>query len=133
MRIWIKNYSAIARPLVDLTRKDTDFVWEEQHDQAMQELKDAVVNLPVLIPIDYKSSRPVFLAIDSSWCAVGWILSQQCEDGQCRPSHFGSIACVTTPLFPSLFPSFLIACPIPVLAMAGLEPARLILTPRLAS
>ena len=92
MRIWIKNYSAIARPLVDLTRNNTDFVWEEQHDRAMQELKDAIVNSPALIPIDYKSSRPVFLAIDSSWRAVGWILSQECEDGQRRPSRFGSIA-----------------------------------------
>ena len=92
MRIWIKNYSAIARPLVDLTRKNTDFVWEEQHDHAMQELKDAIVNSPALIPIDYKSSRPVFLAIDSSWRAVGWILSQECDDGQRRPSRFGSIA-----------------------------------------
>ena len=92
MRIWIRNYSAIARPLVDLTRKNTEFIWQEQHDHAMQELKDAIINSPALIPIDYSSARPVFLAIDSSWRAVGWILSQECEDGQCRPSRFGSIA-----------------------------------------
>jgi len=36
--------------------------------------------------------RPIFLAVDSSWRTVGWILSQECEDGQRRPSHFGSIA-----------------------------------------
>src|SRR6266852_2216182 len=47
---------------------------------------------PALIPIDYTTSRPVFLAIDSSWRAVGWILSQECENGQCKPSRFGSIA-----------------------------------------
>ena len=92
MRIWIRNYSAIARPLVDLTRKNTEFTWQEQHNHAIQELKDAIINSPALIPIDYSSSCPVFLAIDSSWRAVGWILSQECEDGQRRPSRFGSIA-----------------------------------------
>ena len=47
---------------------------------------------PTLIPINYTSSHSVFLTIDSSWHAVGWILSQDCEDGQCRLSRFGSIA-----------------------------------------
>ena len=92
MQIWIRNYSAIAHPLVDLTRKNTEFIWQEQHNHAMQELKDAIINSPALIPINYSSTRPVFLAIDSSWRAVGWILFQECEDGQCRPSRFRSIA-----------------------------------------
>src|SRR5258708_8840883 len=92
MRIWIRNYSAIARPLVDLTCKNIDFIWKEQHDRAMQELKDAIITSPALIPIDYISSRPVFLAIDSSWHAVGWILSQESEDEHPRPSPFRSIA-----------------------------------------
>jgi hypothetical protein len=92
MQIWIRNYSQLARPLVDLTHKNVDFVWEEQHNHAMQELKEAIVSSPALIPIDYSCSRPVYLAIDSSWRAVGWILSQECEDGQRRPLRFRSIA-----------------------------------------
>ena len=91
MCIWIKDYAVITCPLVDLTCKGVDFQWEDRHEQAMQQLKDAIVRSPALIPIDYSSSRPVFLTIDSSWRAVGWILSQECEDGQCRPSRFGSI------------------------------------------
>src|SRR6266702_682614 len=91
MRIWIKNYSVTAWPLVDLTRKDVEFAWTPQHDQAMEDLKMAIINSKALIPINYVSPCPVFLAIDSSWHAVGWILSQQCEDDQCRPSRFGSI------------------------------------------
>jgi hypothetical protein len=82
MRIWIKDYSAIACPLVDLTRKNIEFAWEEWHDKAMVALKDAIANSPTLIPIDYASPHPVYLAIDSSWRAVGWILSQDCEDSQ---------------------------------------------------
>jgi hypothetical protein len=92
MRIWIKDYSSIARPLVNLTCKETAFVWEDQHTDTMQALKDVIVASPALIPIDYTTDRPVFLAVDSSTRAVGWILSQQCKDGQHRPSRFGSIA-----------------------------------------
>jgi hypothetical protein len=90
-RIWIKDFSSIARPLVDLTQKDADFVWQDEHDRAMEQLKTAIITSPALIPINYKSKRKVYLAIDSLFRAVGWILSQDCEDGQRRPSRFGSI------------------------------------------
>jgi hypothetical protein len=92
MRIWIKDYSAIACPLINLTWKNIKFTWEEWHDKAMVALKDAIANSPALVPINYASTHPVYLAIDSSWCVVGWILSQDCEDSQQRLSCFGSIA-----------------------------------------
>ena len=92
MRIWIKNYSAIARPLVNLTRKGEAFVWEEEQEESMQNLKDAIVNSPALISIDYSTDLPVYLSVDSSWRGVGWILSQDCPDGKRRPSRFGSIS-----------------------------------------
>ena len=92
MRIWIKNYSALARPLVNLTRKGQAFVWTEEHDQAMQDLKSAIINSPSLISIDYSSERAVYLAVDSSIQGVGWILSQDCADGKRCPARFGSIS-----------------------------------------
>jgi hypothetical protein len=91
MCIWIKDFSSIARPLVDLMWKDTDFVWQDEHDCAMDQLKSAIITSPALIPIDYKSEHKVYLSADSSFRTVSWILSQDCEDGQCRPSRFGSI------------------------------------------
>jgi hypothetical protein len=91
MHIWIKNYSAIAQPLVNLTRKGTTFVWEEEQEQAMQALKDAIINSPSLISIDYSADCPVYLSIDSSWHRVGWILSQECPDSRRHPSCFSSI------------------------------------------
>lgn len=91
MQIWIKNYSETARPLADLTRKDAEFIWTVKHNQTMKNLKTAIINLQALIPIDYTSARPTYLSVDSSWHAVGWILSQQNEEGQRRPSRFGSI------------------------------------------
>jgi len=92
MCIWIRNYSALARPLVDLTHKGTTFVWHEEHESTMQALKDAIITSPALISIDYNSDRPMFLSIDSSWRGVGWILTQECADGRCHPARFGSIS-----------------------------------------
>ncbi len=92
MRVWIQNYSSIARPLVNLTCKGQAFAWDEQHTQAMQVLKDAIITSPALITIDYTSERKVYLAVDSSFHGVGWILSQDCADGKHRPTRFGSIS-----------------------------------------
>jgi hypothetical protein len=58
----------------------------------MQHLKDAIVNSSALISINYTTDRSVFLAVDSSFHGVGWILSQDCSDGKQRPSCFGSIS-----------------------------------------
>jgi len=92
MCIWIKNFSAIARPLVDLTHKGVPFVWQEEHEQAMQSLKSAIVHSSALISIDYSTDHAVYLSVDSSVRGVGWILAQDCSDGRRRPSRFGSIA-----------------------------------------
>ena len=92
MRIWIKNYSTISRPLVNLTHKGTPFIWEEEHENAMHTLKDAIVHSSALISIDYTTDCVIYLSIDSSYHRVGWILSQDCADGHCRPARFGSIS-----------------------------------------
>jgi len=64
----------------------------EEHDQAMQHLKDAIIHSPALISIDYSSGCSVYLAINSSTHGMGWILSQDCADGKCCPACFGSIS-----------------------------------------
>ena len=92
MRIWIKNYATLARPLVNLTRKGQPFVWAEEHDHAMQALKDAIIHSPALISIDYSVDWAVYVGIDSSTRGVGWILCQDREDGKRRPARFGSLS-----------------------------------------
>jgi hypothetical protein len=67
MCIWVQDFSDLAKPLVDLTQKDIDFVWQDKHDQAMEKLKQAIITSPALIPINYNSGRTVFLAVDSSF------------------------------------------------------------------
>jgi len=92
MRIWIQGYSSIAHPLINLTCKGTPFEWQEEHEQAMQELKTAIIQSSALISIDYSTDRAMYLSVNSSFRGMGWILAQDCSDGQCRPLHFGSIS-----------------------------------------
>lgn len=91
VRIWIKNYSALARPLTELVRKDAEFVWDERRQEAFDTLKKVVTQAPALRAIDYESSLPVTLSVDSSIIAVGFILSQLDELGRRRPARYGSL------------------------------------------
>lgn len=91
LRIFIKDFAKIARPLVELTRKETAFHWDHEEQQAMDILKNAVITSPALRAIDYKSSRPVIFAVDSSIIGVGFVLLQVGDDKRRYPNRFGSI------------------------------------------
>ena len=91
VRIWIKDFSAISRPLVHLMKKDIPFVWGEEKQHAMDTLKSAVIDSPAICPLDYSSSNEVTLVVDSSNIAVGFILSQVDDNGKRHPARFGSI------------------------------------------
>ena len=91
IRIFIKDFAAHAKPLVQLTRKAVEFEFTEEHILAMEKLKMFVQNSEAIKAIDYDCDREVILAVDSSWMAVGFILSQLGEDGKRYPSRYGSI------------------------------------------
>jgi hypothetical protein len=91
VRIWVKDFSKKARPLVELTKKIVDFVWEEPQELAMAELKDAVSKAPCLRPIDYLSLLAVILAVDLSYIALGFVIYQMGADKKHYPNRFGSI------------------------------------------
>jgi len=52
VRIWIANYSLLARPLINLYRKDTPFIWDTPQQDAFDALKIAVSSAPSLHPIN---------------------------------------------------------------------------------
>ena len=93
MRIFIKNYSAIARPLTCLTRKGIDFEFGPEEIHAQERLKHAIINSPAIRAINYKSDVRVYLSVDTSYIAIGYVLSQEVPDKPKtrRPSRFGSI------------------------------------------
>ena len=91
VRVWIKDYSALARPLTELIRKDAAFVWTERRQNSFDTLKSLVASAPALHPIDYTSDQPLILSVDTSKIAVGFILSQVDKNGRRRPARYGSI------------------------------------------
>lgn len=91
VRIWIQDYSMTARPLVDLTRKDVEFHWGPAQEEAFQTLKKLVTSAPAIKPIDYTSNRPVYLSVDTSIHGIGFILSQEDENGRRAPARYGSL------------------------------------------
>ena len=90
-RIFIKDYTLVARPLINLTRKDVLFEMGPTQIDAFEELKRLIAESPALRPIDYETDQPVILAVDSCMNGVGFILSQIGSDKKRYPSRFGSI------------------------------------------
>jgi hypothetical protein len=72
---YIKEYSRLAGPLFELTKKDVSFVWNQDCQRAFDALKRALVGAPILVRPDFK--KPFCLDVDWSTKGVGAILSQR--------------------------------------------------------
>lgn len=85
-RRFIKDFAHIARPLHDLTRKDTSWHWGPEELESFEKLKQAVTSSPILVfPDDHK---PFKVEADSSNYATGAVLSQIGEDEKWHPVAF---------------------------------------------
>ena len=85
-RRFIQDFAEIARPLHDLTRKDTPWDWSSEQKTAFEMLKTKVTSAPILIfPDENKQYR---VEADASNYAHGGVLSQQGEDGKWHPVAF---------------------------------------------
>ncbi|KAL4153632.1 hypothetical protein QTP88_001465 [Uroleucon formosanum] len=73
-RKFIENYSAIAKPITNLLKKDVAFNWSEECDRAFGKLKHALCTEPVLQYPDF--TKEFILTKDASGKALGAILSQ---------------------------------------------------------
>ena len=60
----------------------------------MEDLKQAVITSPALQPIDYTSSAPVILTVDTSYIAVSFILSQ-CDPNDPRVRYYAQFSFIT--------------------------------------
>jgi len=76
-RYFIPNYSKIARPLLDLTKKTTVWQWNESQERAFKTLKTLMCQRPVLTQPDY--TQPFVVHTDASAYGVGAILLQEGE------------------------------------------------------
>ncbi|RWS26798.1 enzymatic polyprotein endonuclease reverse-like protein [Leptotrombidium deliense] len=78
-RRFVKNFSKLAKPLTDLTKKDTKFIWEEKQRTAFSELKQNLINYPILVHFD--PLRETEVRCDASGEGLGAILLQNTNEG----------------------------------------------------
>ena len=93
VRVFIQDFARLAHPLTSLTRKEAPFIFGPKQISAQEALKAALLASPALRPIDYTSTAPVILAVDTSQIAIGFLLCQCDAENPhiCRFAHFGSI------------------------------------------
>lgn len=68
-RKFVQHFALLARPLTDLLKKGTLFVWTPAHSSAFEALKAALVSAPVLALPDF--SKPFQLQTNASDSGVG--------------------------------------------------------------
>ena len=71
-RRFIRGYSSVARLLSNLTRKDQPWNWNQEYQQAFDELKNRFVSAPILVNND--PTRPKIIETDASNLAKGAVL-----------------------------------------------------------
>jgi len=74
-RRFIRDFSAKARPLFDLTRSEQVWTWSRKEQAAFEDLKTAVTTAPVLV--SPQELDPFRIEADSSDFTIGAVLSQQ--------------------------------------------------------
>ena len=73
-RRFIRNFSVIASPMTSLLKKNVGFVWSEECQRSMDELKRRLTTAPVLILPDDDSDFVVYS--DASQRGMGYVLMQ---------------------------------------------------------
>jgi hypothetical protein len=81
-RYFIKGYSQIARPLLDLTKKTTLWHWDDDQQKAFDKLKTRMCNQPILMNPD--PSKMFYLQTDALSTGAGAVLTQEVEGSKKR-------------------------------------------------
>ena len=78
-RRFIRWFSELTAPMMDLTKKDKAFVWDEEVEKSFNRLKIAMVTVSVLQLPDFE--REFVVTTDASEVSVGGILQQDFGNG----------------------------------------------------
>ena len=85
---FIPHFSAIAWPLIDLTKKGVPFCWKKEQDEAFIKLKETFLSAPVIKMPDM--TKPFFVMTDASLTASRGILMQKDSNGDLHPCAYHS-------------------------------------------
>lgn len=88
-RKFIRGFATVANPLNKLLKKDVQFVWGQEQEDAFNMLKDRLVNRPILAIYDPNAETE--LHTDASKIGIGGILMQRSgKDGPFQPVAYYS-------------------------------------------
>lgn len=87
-RRYIKNFSKRASPLTNLLRKDVPFNWNEETQNAFDDIKNAILNPPILALPDPNAELQI--TTDASALGIGAVLEQKYPNGEIKPLYFYS-------------------------------------------
>ena len=80
----------MADPLYGLLKKNSSFLWTNVHTYVIRQLREMLLNAPVLRKARYDSEHPIIVIVDTSPIGIGWAISQEEKDGLRYAVHFGA-------------------------------------------
>lgn len=75
MRSFIPNMSELTAPLRELLKTNVIFQWTELHAKIIEDIKDAIINSPILVPFDIE--KELVIQCDASQNGLGCCLLQE--------------------------------------------------------
>ena len=82
----IGDYSNIAHPLLNITKKDTPWTWNNSCQTTFNRLKNCFLTKPILhLP---NTSKPFTIATNTSKYASGGVLLQTDSNGEWHPCSY---------------------------------------------
>ena len=85
---FIQRFSHLAKPLNNLTKKETPWTWEKEQQRAFDMLKECIMSEPVLMQPNL--TKQFEIEVDSSGFARGAVLLQKGPDNKRHPIAFYS-------------------------------------------
>lgn len=90
-RVLIREFQWIAAPLYEVTRsKNSKFYWNDEQQEAFDQLKEILSSNPVVLPLDYEADPlNIIVAVDASLQGWGAVLMQN-QRGRRHPARYES-------------------------------------------
>ena len=87
-RRYIKDFAKISAPLRKLQKKDAEYKWEEEQQNAFDKLREALTTYPTLAL--YNPQLPSTIVTDASLSGLGCVLKQPEGDGHLKTVCYAS-------------------------------------------
>jgi len=86
-RRFIRDFSKITRPLINLLGKDVPFIFDDKCHSAWEKLKLELITAPIISPLDW--FKPFEIMCDASYFVIGTVLGQ-CKDNKQHTIYYSS-------------------------------------------